>query len=306
MKSHYKTDKKRRCHLAARQTNRGTGQDDAYFDLALDFIQLHPAGTELTSEKFDKFVVEHRELEAWRDRAEAIGLYEVPPDDEPTNSDKYVAFLHRRLLLRNRMNNASTTPRMIEAVASVTGRTGYAFSINVPKGTVEGGSSTKHYGKLVVRTCLDAYVDSADLSDLMKRLKGEQKKLRFLKQSLGYDHLDSHEKDEVDDLEEIIGYRKSFEEQASACTRVSTRRGTGWSARPRRRCSRPRAATPTETLSNWRHLRLRLSSQRLPQPSGRFGRHKCRTDGRSLRSTAAHASPYSLQTRRDDPASRKG
>jgi hypothetical protein len=36
-----------------------------------------------------------------------------------------------------------------------------------------------------------------------------------LKQSLGYDGLDSHEKDEVDDLEEIIGYfGKDFEEQA--------------------------------------------------------------------------------------------
>jgi hypothetical protein len=88
---------------------RGSGQDDAYFDLALDFIQEHPAGTELPLKSL------------------TISL-------------------------------------------SGTGRRKNDVTVQRPS----------HYGKLAVKTCLDAYVDSADLSDLMKRLKSEQKEARLL------------------------------------------------------------------------------------------------------------------------------
>src|ERR1035437_5455392 len=106
---------------------RGSGKDNAYHDLGLEFIERFPAGTELFQVKFDEFVDEMRECEQFRDRADDIGLYTRPGADEPKNSDAYKAFLQRRAELRYNLNKASTTPRMIEAVSEATGRAGYAF-----------------------------------------------------------------------------------------------------------------------------------------------------------------------------------
>ena len=173
-------------------SRRGTGKDDAFFDLAKEFIAKWPAGSKLKQTEFDKWVAQMGESDQFRNRAADIGLY-VMPSNGDRNSAEYRDCVQRRTTLRGQMNNASTTSRMIEAVAAKTGNTGYAFKIDCPAA-----------GHLVVNTAIDAFAEAADLHALARGIETERKTLRELQQSMAYYSLDSRNRDDIDDIAEKV------------------------------------------------------------------------------------------------------
>jgi hypothetical protein len=73
----------------------------SHTDLAKTFVADFPIGSKLLSEQLDKWLHDH-------------GMLTVPPLAASKNSDAWLGHLQRRHIMRGRLNNSATHPRMSE------------------------------------------------------------------------------------------------------------------------------------------------------------------------------------------------
>lgn len=133
-----------------------------YTEIAKEFLRDHPVGSVLSASAFDQWLADHE-------------LLIIPNPDLPKNSDGWLGHLQRRHIIRGRINNSATHPRMRDEGAD-------AFIITATR----GGFEVRSPNVAAAKTELAKKV--ATLAET------KRKQLAYLMQSADWPNIPPHER----------------------------------------------------------------------------------------------------------------